>query len=262
MTIQYHVTGAERKKLVAAISHELDTPSRYLAAPTFAYQIGDYQVDKEGTLTGPTNLFLIEALLSEHGMIALSVESDDDEPRTDTQAQPESPEETGTAGRLTIEMLSSGFAPDKLENLNKLVQAKAKLIKMALGAAELPIQITETTIKFPWFELEAENASEGIAEACSVFISLLVDTAKRKTRVTAKEKPIEGSPKYAMRCFLLSIGMIGDKYKAARKTLLSKLDGNSAWKNGRPNHADVADEPAENNGQQESEAGHPAKDAD
>ena len=133
---------------------------------------------------------------------------------------------------------------------------------MALGAAELPIQITETTIKFPWFEFDAGIAGESAAEAYSVFISLLCDTAKQKVRVTAKEKPIEGSPKYAMRCFLISIGMIGGEYKAARKILLSKLVGNSAWKNGRPTQADTADEPAENSGQQESEAGHPAKAAD
>jgi len=65
-------------------------------------------------------------------------------------------------------------------------------------------------------------------------ISLLCEIAKAKTRITAKEKPISGSPKYAFRCFLLSLGMIGSKYKAARKTLLSKLDGNSSWKNGAP----------------------------
>ena len=260
MRVEYGKTGAERKKLVAAISHELDIPSRYLAAPTFAYQIGDYHVDKDGTLTGPSNLELVEALLSEHGMIVLSIENEHDESQKVTQEQAESSENASTTDRLTVEVPLGGFAPDKLENLHKLVQSKAELIKMALGAEELPIQITESTIKFPWFGAEITDGD--VAYAYSVLISLLCNTAKRKTRVTAKERPIEGSPKYAMRCFLLSIGMIGDVYKAARKILLSKLDGNSAWKNGRPNHAETGDEPAESGGQHESEAGCPAKDVD
>lgn len=53
MKLSYNVTGAERKSLVAAISEELNAPTKYLGAPTFAYEIGDYHIDKAGTLTGP-----------------------------------------------------------------------------------------------------------------------------------------------------------------------------------------------------------------
>ena len=44
----------------------------------------------------------------------------------------------------------------------------------------------------------------------------------------------------SMRCFLLSLGFIGDEYKTARKILLLKLDGNSSFKEGKK-----ADEPIE-----------------
>jgi len=64
-----------------------------------------------------------------------------------------------------------------------------------------------------------------------MLINRLCKTATQKKRVTAKEKETEGSPKYAMRCFLLSLGFIGEEYKGARKILLSKLEGNSSWKN-------------------------------
>ena len=37
-------------------------PAVYQNAPTFAYAIGEYRVDKEGTLTGPANEALITAL--------------------------------------------------------------------------------------------------------------------------------------------------------------------------------------------------------
>lgn len=41
--------------------------------------------------------------------------------------------------------------------------------------------------------------------------------------------------KYAFRCFLLRLGLIGDDYKAARKYLLRNLDGDSAFKGGKRN---------------------------
>jgi len=61
---------------------------------------------------------------------------------------------------------------------------------------------------------------------------LLCTTAQEKKRVTAKVGKMPENPKFAFRCFLLSLGMIGDEYKVARKILLSKLGGNSAWKGG------------------------------
>ena len=42
----------------------LSRHARYLGMPSQAYQIGDYLVDREGTLTGPESPGLIEALAS------------------------------------------------------------------------------------------------------------------------------------------------------------------------------------------------------
>ena len=57
----YHVTGVRRKQLVVAVSEFTNIEPEYKAAPSFAYEIGDCMVDKEGTLTGPENLPLIES---------------------------------------------------------------------------------------------------------------------------------------------------------------------------------------------------------
>ena len=38
------------------------------------------------------------------------------------------------------------------------------------------------------------------------------------------------NPKYTMRCYLLRLGMIGAKYKSARKALLRNLSGSSAFR--------------------------------
>ena len=60
--LYYHATGEQRKALVTAVSAFVDAPAVYQNAPTFAYAIGEYSVDKEGTLTGPANEALITAL--------------------------------------------------------------------------------------------------------------------------------------------------------------------------------------------------------
>ncbi len=142
---------------------------------------------------------------------------------------------TPRADRLTIEMPLSGFTPEKLDNLAKLVNAKSPLLKAALGTDDLPIKQTADTLQFPWFRgtIDAEHT-----EAYAALISLLCKTAIEKKRVTAKGKDGIDNPKYAMRCFLLSLGFIGDGYKAARKILLKNFSGSSAY--AKPSKTEVA----------------------
>ena len=48
----------------------------------------------------------------------------------------------------------------------------------------------------------------------------------------ASAEPLEnGNDKYAMRCYLLRLGFIGDEFKSVRKHLLKNLEGNAAWRN-------------------------------
>ena len=225
MRLSYNVTGPERKSLVAAISYELNTPTNYLGAPTFAYEVGGYHIDKTGTVTGEDNRELVADLCGLHSFQAISEEYDElaiGPERCTYQAD--------LSDRLTIEIPLDGFTPEKLDNLSKLVNAKAPLLKASLGTDELPIKQTADTLQFPWFKgtIDAEHT-----EAYATLISLLCKTVIEKKRITAREKDIDGNPKYAMRCFLLSLGFIGDEYKAARKILLSRLEGNSSWKGGK-----------------------------
>lgn len=48
----------------------------------------------------------------------------------------------------------------------------------------------------------------------------------------ASAEPLDnGNDKYAMRCYLLRLGFIGDEFKSVRKHLLKNLEGNAAWRN-------------------------------
>ena len=55
MEIRFGYTGEQRKELVKTIGEFTGQPPVYQNAPTFAYRIGEYKVDKRGTLTGPND---------------------------------------------------------------------------------------------------------------------------------------------------------------------------------------------------------------
>ena len=67
--VAYNVTGIRRKELVVAVGDFIGAKPEYLRAPTYAFAVGSYNIDKEGTLTGPENPALIESL-KEQGFVA------------------------------------------------------------------------------------------------------------------------------------------------------------------------------------------------
>lgn len=231
MKIDFNVTGTERKELANFIGDALETKPKYLGVPSFAYQIGDFMVTRDGGLLYDDSIDatnLIKAI-REAGYSAEIEETGTAVPVEETNEELPEPEVDG----LTIGMPRSFFTDSALENLKKLVESKASLIKAAFEIDELPIIVDEEKVEFPWFsEPDAETSAAAI-----VFISKLSEMAKNAARVTAIDKEVE-NPKYAMRCFLLRLGFIGAEYKDVRKTLLKNLSGNSSWKNGKKEAAD------------------------
>ena len=53
---------------MTAVSAFVDAPAVYQNAPTFAYAIGEYRIDKECTLTGLANEALMTALQAKGAM--------------------------------------------------------------------------------------------------------------------------------------------------------------------------------------------------
>lgn len=256
MKINYNVTGPKRKSLVGAISLELNAPTIYLGAPTFAYEVGGYHIDKNGMIEGEDNPGLVADLQGLHDFKAITEEYDTPLPETEpvpedvqipyeaalggrvspyhdyeeppAYAEPEQSDED--TNRLTIELPRSAFTDVALDNLKRLVESKSSLIKKALGTDYIPIITNEETISFPWFQ--GELTSDEV-KAYTHFITALSELAKTQQRVNATEKEVENE-KYAFRCFLIRLGFVGTEYKAERKILLKNLSGNSAFKNGAP----------------------------
>ena len=129
---------------------------------------------------------------------------------------------------LTVSLPRESFTDVALENLRKLVDAKAALIRKALAVESLPVEADEEKVSFPWFTDGQDGDS---AKAYTHFITALCDMARNQKRVTAKERSTDNE-KYAFRCFLLRLGFIGEEYKNERKVLLKNLSGNGSFKSG------------------------------
>ena len=94
----------------------------------------------------------------------------------------------------------------------------------------MPIKVGEASMKFPWFKKMPDSDE---CQAFTDFIGKLAEHSKKQKRISSKAKEV-ANEKYAFRCFLLRLGFIGPEYKLQRKILLSKLNGNTAFKAGRP----------------------------
>ncbi len=211
MSFSYNLTGTARKALVQTISEILGKPAVYQGAPTFAYAIGFYSVDKTGTLTHSEDISSDEARqlvlrLRERGYIP----------------------ENGSI--FTVEVPRMGFTATALDNLKKIISSKAELLKQAVGTDTLEVVYSENTLQFPWFTL---HDIDGEADAYVKLITGICDMAKRQKRVIARERPITNA-KFSMRVFLIRLGFIGPEYQTARMILLRNLTGNSSWLAGRP----------------------------
>ncbi len=218
MTIVYQVSGAERKRLAQALGKILLWEPVYAGAPSFAYKVGNYTIDKDGTISCPDSasediVNIIIAKLKEAGFTPESVMGD----------------------KLTICIPVSLFTPEALDRLREIIGGKAVLFRKAFQTESITFELENNSVCFPWFQL---HGIDGEADAYGHFITALCKMARERQRITAK--PYNGdNDKFTMRLFLVQLGLKGPKYKQTRKILLRNLSGNSAWRNGAPSQSNT-----------------------
>lgn len=131
---------------------------------------------------------------------------------------------------LTISIPRSFLTDSALERLRQIVANKEVLFKRALSAEALPIETTEEKISFPWFPVKGVT---GEAAAYGQFITALCQMAKEQTRIL--DKLYDGdNDRFAMRIFMVRMGMKGAQFALARKLMMQDLTGNSGWRFGAP----------------------------
>ena len=262
MKVNYNIQKEERKAMVGIIGKVLGEKPVYCGAPTFSYKIGAFEIMKDGSLcfddaTDEATVARVRMALSEDGFMSEDWEHEascadtganepiqteaaaDDEPTpaetvVEEPAPMEAVMEEPDEDSLSISLPRSLFTETALQNLDALLLSKGRLIRHAFDIREATYTLTDDRITFAWLH---GTITDETAKAYAEFISKLCLMARAQKRVTAKEKIVDNE-KYAFRCFLLRLGMIGSAYKQSRKILLQNLIGSSAFKSGHRKEAE------------------------
>ena len=270
MVITFDLRDIGRKQLVKAIAEITGARPVYKFMPTCAYEIDFFTVTKEGTLEFPdrSDTEIVERVLdglAEGGFEIVSsvyengesestdaCEETPTQPDTaeiteteevyeeaeiteDTAAQPDTEETAESVDRFSISLRRDFFDEADFAKLDRLIDSKSELFKMAFKTDDLSYEKTDDKVTFAWFPWEGD-ADE--AFAYSLFIDKLTAHVKEQKRVNVSKTQTD-NPKFAMRVFLIRIGMVGNEYKAARKVLLRNLEGSSAYRKGAPYNEDT-----------------------
>lgn len=206
MNIRFNIEKSQRRALAQKIGELTGSEVKYLGVPSCGYQIGAYILNKEAVL---------------------HVDELPDDIRSELQKAGYTAEDEPVA--LTISMPRDFFGEQGLENLLQIIENKETLLKHALNTESLAVNECEETVEFPWFTVE----KDGDGDAYVKFITMLCEFAKNLQRVVNKPDASDNE-KYAFRCFLLRLGMIGEEYKPVRRVLLRRLTGSSAFRHGKP----------------------------
>lgn len=207
MEIKFNIEKSQRKALAQKIAEISGNTVQYLGAPTFSYQIGNFMLNKDSVLTVE---MVDEKILAELANAGFHYE---------VNAEPD---------KLIVQMPLDSLSERTLNRVRRIIENKGELFKSAFKTDSLEFQVTEKTVDFPWFTVEQDSDTD----AYCTFISMLCEFAKNRNRINNKPDTSDNE-KYAFRCFLLRIGMIGTNFKATRKVLLRNLTGSSAFRHGR-----------------------------
>lgn len=236
------MTNAEnRKDVVKALADHLGERAVYAGPPSFAYQIGNITVDREGKviLEDESQTEEITAMLTEHGFLGSREETED----------------SHTGIQIPIGTLEA----QRIINLLNMLHAKQYLMNKAIGREGFSVSdsliadleagtfqnageviafirnhegnntgfsFSEDTVIFTGFPYTEEAAA---AKAYAELASKMVQSAGKQKRISPKQT-IEENEKYYMRAWLVRLGLGGKEVKEERAFLLSRLKGHTAFR--------------------------------
>jgi len=245
----------DKKEIIKVLEQHFEAKAKYMGVPTFAYQIqtGDeiYTITREGIIedAGGRQIDLDSIIASNN---SANTETDISDAVQGFYA-------------VEISLPLAGHTGTSLRNLVNMIFSKQTMIQKALNIEEMLIDEGLVTLlnknkleskeDFNALLLEAgRDKCIGISfdfeqelitfkfritsaeqiKAVSDLLALINENAKTQKHASSKPGQTDNE-KYAFRTWLIRLGMIGDEYKATRKTLLANLEGNGAFRGGRIN---------------------------
>ena len=211
MNIQFKLEGRSRKQLAAAVSEITGVPAVYKFMPSYAFEIGEFTVTREGYLEfdDNTEIPVIKSLidsLAEKGFVTATVIpfSEIEKVSEESETEPHSPTVPITAAtdsepnnRFTVSMPRECFDDVTFGKLDRLIESKAELFKQAFKTDSLNYKVTDTEVQFPWF---SDLSDETDFKAYCDFISAFCKMAKEQKRINKSQAQTD-NPKFAMRVF-------------------------------------------------------------
>jgi len=252
----------DRKALVKELAAEIGADVKYLGAPTMAYKVGPYTVNKDASISGD-DLKAIWDFLIRHDYIhqepATEAESTQDNLETETVSDTATAEIIETKVSVPISELTptaitnllrlvfakqklieamthTGFIfideevidllndekPDAMESISELVQSEAK-VNMIRG---IELDADKLTFTFPFDGNEPTNWA-----SYAKLFTAMIERAKAAQHINAKRiEPTESEMKYYCNSLLNQLGFGGADFKADRGALLGHLTGYAAFK--------------------------------
>ena len=252
MTI--NTNTADRKAMVKAMAEELGTTAKYMGPPTFGFQVGDYTVNRDGSITGE-DFEALRPFLQRSGYLP-----EDEAPADEEQTEPET-EMIRDIDQVSITVPADDITPAQLKNLIFMLYTKQYLISRMTGGDTLSIPdnliarlmecTPEATVDFiPLLDAAKADGMTGFdfadgkitltyrahqdePERNMVYAMLtarILKAAKEAKRIFPERQEPENE-KYFARAWLLRIGYGGADSKAERNLLLKHLKGHSAFPN-------------------------------
>ena len=254
---------SDRKALVKAIAEELGTTATYLRAPTYAYQIGDFTVDRDGNIIGEDFEALRDFLLR-NGYI--TEEPAAEEPEAECPAKEEAPadSEAEPVTSMDISIPAHDVTVAQLKNLTHMLYSRQALINRMTesdclnipdclieelrdnepptpeeftrllddcvpdGLTGFDFRDGKVTMTFPFDEAQPTKWT-----TYANLLNRIYDAAMKATRVFPEQVELnEQNEKYLAHTWLQRLGYHGADFKAERKILLGHLNGYCAFANG------------------------------
>lgn len=290
---KYALNVDDRKELVGRLMELTGLSSQYTYMPQCAYIVGNYTVEKEGTLvTDETaDQQVIETLLNEGIIVdpdmpiqqpnmAEAEAPQDEEPseeataeesseaeELDDEGEDDTPEESTEPENedvddLTVSVPMAGHTAQSIRNFLNLMYSRGPLLNKALGTnfsvsdalLEALDQATIRTVNEMLDELEeyrlgaGDTGMTGIlilpdkislsfagplspeqVRVCTQLTSAMNRMAITQKRIQAKTVNDENE-KYALRIWLIRLGLNGNEHKELRKVLMQNLSGHAAFR--------------------------------
>ena len=263
MTITTNTT--DRKALVKAIAEELGTASTYMRAPTYAYQIGDFTVDRDGNIIGE-DFEALRDFLARNGYELPDQETPaEEQPADETTEETPADSEAEPVTSMDISIPAHDATVAQLKNLIFMLHSRQTLINRMTESDCLNIpdilidRLRESTpetledltnllddsravadltgfdfrdgkvsMTFPFDETQPTKWT-----AYANLLNRIFDAAMKATRVFPERvEPDDQNEKYLAHVWLQRLGYHGADFKAERKILLGHMKGYCAFGSG------------------------------